>query len=65
MDYGALHNSVTLEMPTGRLTSFPDPASLDQGQIALPIEIAGYAKGAITDFRLTVVNSETGTEFTD
>ena len=65
MDYGALHNSVTLEMPTGRLTSFPDPASLDQGQIALPIEIAGYARGATTDFRLTVVNSETGTQFTD
>ena len=63
MDYGALHNSITLELPTARITSFPDPAALDQGEIALPVEIAGYAKGATTDFRLVVITEETGTQF--
>ena len=63
MTYGALHNSFTLEIPTGRLTTFPDPPSLDQGEIALPITIEGYAKGTTTDFRLVVINQESPSEF--
>ena len=63
MDWGALHNSVRIELPTARLTAFPDPADIAQGQINLPLEFAGYASGTTTDLRLTVINDETETQF--
>ena len=63
MTYGALHNSFTLEILNGRLTVFPDPDSLDQGEIAQPITIEGYGEESDTEFRLTVINEESGAAF--
>ena len=59
MDFGAEPNLVTIDLPNGKLSSFPDPADISQGQINQPLEVAGYAKGATTDFRITLINKET------
>ena len=63
LDFGEAHNSMKIELPTGRMTAFPDPPDLAQGQINNPIEIAGYAKGANPDLRVVVTNNETTAQF--
>ena len=63
MRLGALHNSVLFEIPTGQVTPFPDPADIGQGQINLPLEITAFAEGTEPDIRLTVFNSESGSNF--
>ena len=63
MDFGAAHNSMLIELPTGRLSRFPVPTDVGQGQINNPVEVSGHKSGTTPDLRITVLNTENATQF--
>lgn len=63
MDFGAAHNSMTITLPTSRMSIFPDQNDIPQGQINQPFTFDGYALGGTSDLQVVVVNNETGAQF--
>ena len=59
------HSSVGVKFPHAKITNPLDPGVQSEGEIIRNLSIEAYKKGSDPDVEITVISSESGSDFTD